>query len=42
MSTQSRLNGLAMLTIEHELSSKLDLKDVIRDFAEKKVRKELL
>jgi hypothetical protein len=41
MSTQNRINGLAMLAIEYELSNKLDLKEIIRDFAEKKVRKRL-
>lgn len=39
MSTQNRLNGLAMLAIEHELSYKLDLKEVILDFAGEKLRK---
>jgi hypothetical protein len=34
MSTQNRINELAMLAIEHELSNKLDLKEIIRDFTE--------
>ncbi len=41
MSTQNRINGLAMLAIEQELSNKLDLEEIVRDFSEKKVRKRL-
>nr|CAI5850729.1 unnamed protein product [Callosobruchus analis] len=37
--SQTRLNGVAMLAIEHEISSKLNLKRVIREFAEIKVHK---
>ena len=41
MCTQNRLNGLAMMAIEHELSNKFDFKEVIRDSSEKKVVKGL-
>lgn len=37
--TQERLSGLAMLGIEYDLCGKLDLKHIIKDFAELKVRK---
>ncbi|XP_047132433.2 zinc finger MYM-type protein 1-like [Hydra vulgaris] len=36
---QDRLVGLATLSIEHELADKLDLKDLVIDFAQKKARK---
>ncbi|XP_047138987.1 zinc finger MYM-type protein 1-like [Hydra vulgaris] len=36
---QDRLVGLATLFIEHELADKLDLKDLVIDFAQKKARK---
>lgn len=39
MQTQNRLNGLAMIAIEHQISDKLDLKSLVREFAERKVRK---
>nr|CAI5821698.1 unnamed protein product [Callosobruchus analis] len=38
--SQNRLNGLAMLATEHEISNKLNLKRVIREFVEIKVHKE--
>lgn len=38
MSTQNRLNVIATLATEHELN-KLDLKEIIPDFAEKQLRK---
>lgn len=37
--TQHRLNGLAILAIEHEIVDQINLKDVIKKFAEIKVRK---
>ena len=37
--TQNRLKGLAILAIEHELADQVNLKDVIKKFAELKVRK---
>ena len=37
--SQDRLCGLALLSIEHEMSSKLDDKDLIAEFAAKKARK---
>ena len=37
--SQDRLCGLALLSIEHEMSSKLDYKDLIAEFAAKKARK---
>lgn len=37
--TQTRLNGLALLAIEHELANKIDIKDILKKFAELKVRK---
>ncbi|EFA12390.1 hypothetical protein TcasGA2_TC001848 [Tribolium castaneum] len=37
--SQERLNGLATLAIEHELADQIDLKSVIKKFAELKVRK---
>lgn len=37
--TQNRLNGLAILAIEHEIADQVNLKDVIKKFAELKVRK---
>lgn len=36
---QERLNSLAMLSIESQLAQKLDFKDIIHDFATKKVRR---
>ena len=36
---QDRLVGLATLSIEHELADKLDLKDLVINFAQKKARK---
>lgn len=35
--SQERLNGLAMLSIEHKLAKKLDFNDLIDDFATTKV-----
>ncbi|XP_018376756.1 PREDICTED: zinc finger MYM-type protein 1-like [Trachymyrmex cornetzi] len=40
--SQSRLSGLATLSIEHELASKLDLDKVIKEFASAKKRRGLL
>lgn len=40
--SQSRLSGLATLSIEHELASKLDLDKVIKEFASAKNRRGLL
>ena len=37
--SQERLNGLAMLSIEHKLAKKLDFNDLIDDFATTKVRR---
>lgn len=37
--TQDRLNGLAMLSIEKDLSGKIDYTDVINNFAAKTVRR---
>lgn len=37
--SQERLNGLAMLSIERQLAKKLDFKDIIEDFATRKVRR---
>lgn len=36
---EDRLNGLAILSIEHELAKKINFDDVIRDFANIKVRR---
>lgn len=36
MSTKNCFNGLATMAVEHKLSNKLYLKEVIRDFAETK------
>ena len=36
--SQERLNGLAMLSIERQLAKKPDFKDIIDDFATRKVR----
>ena len=36
---QDRLNMLTLMSIEHELLDKIDFSDVIRDFADKKLRK---
>lgn len=36
---QERLNGLALLSIEHETARKIDFSDVIKDFASLKVRR---
>nr|CAI5834604.1 unnamed protein product [Callosobruchus analis] len=36
--SQNQMNGLAMLAIEHEISNKLNLNRVIREFAEIKVQ----
>lgn len=40
--TQNRLTGLAMISIEHEVCDSVNLKGVIKDFAEQKVRRKLL
>lgn len=40
--TQDRLNGLATLAIEHELAEQIDLKSIIKKFAELKVRKKCI
>ena len=37
--SQERLNGLAMLSIERQLAKNLDFKDIIDDFATRKVRR---
>ena len=37
--TQNRLSGLAMIGIEHELCDKICFKEIIKEFAEKKVRR---
>ncbi len=36
--SQERFNGLAILSIERKLVQRLDFKDIIRDFAARKVR----
>lgn len=38
---QNRLKNLALLCIEQEEASKLDLKDLINTFANKKARKRI-
>ncbi|CAG5032501.1 unnamed protein product [Parnassius apollo] len=40
--TQSRLSGLAMISIEYKVYDSLNLSDIIKDFAEQKVRRKLL
>ena len=37
--SQERLNGLSMISIEHELAEKLDYSKLINDFAGKKARR---
>lgn len=37
--SQERLNGLAMLSIEKDLSYEIDYEDLIKEFASKKARK---
>jgi hypothetical protein len=37
--SQDRLSALAILSIENELSSRLDFKDLIEDFNQKKSRR---
>ncbi|XP_029435922.1 zinc finger MYM-type protein 1-like [Rhinatrema bivittatum] len=37
--SEQRLNGLAILSIEHELARQLSYKDLIKDFANQKVRR---
>ena len=37
--SQERLNGLAIISIEKDLVSKLEYKNLINDFASQKVRK---
>ena len=37
--SEGRLNDLAMLSIEAELAKRIDLQDIINDFAIKKARK---
>jgi len=37
--SQKRLNSLSLMSIEHELLSGLDFKNVIEDFANEKARK---
>ena len=39
---EERLNALAVLNIESELTRELDYKDIIEDFANKQSRKKLL
>lgn len=37
--TQIRLSGLAMISIEHEVCDSINFKEIIKDFAEQKVRR---
>ena len=37
--SQERLNSLAILAIECELAKQVDFKDIIKDFASRKIRK---
>ena len=36
---QERLSGFATISIEHEISKKLDVKELIAEFAKQKARK---
>lgn len=36
---QDRLNSLAIIAIENDISRKIDFEDIINDFAVKKARK---
>lgn len=39
--TQNRLSGLAMISIEHKVCDSINLSEIIKDFAEQKVRRKL-
>ena len=36
---QERLNGLATISIEHEIAKKLEVKELVAEFAKQKARK---
>ena len=38
---QNRLSGLAMIAIAHEVCDSINLKEIIKDFAEQKVERKL-
>lgn len=39
--TQNRLSGLAMISIEHKVCDSINLSNIVKDFAEQKVRRKL-